>query len=137
MQVWHSVGNHSHLPDPLSLQRTSAASVQDFASTGNFSAPLGGATQKDVTGGWLLGSDPVKYGMPLATSASMLAWSMLEFPQGYREAGVFDESLQSVLAAATYMLNNLDTTGPTGTVFIAQVRYWILFLWSRPCRIGI
>jgi hypothetical protein len=64
--------------------------------------------------------------MPLATSASMLAWSMLEFPQGYRDAGVFDESLQSVLAAATYMLNNLDTTDPANTVFIAQVRFWYI-----------
>lgn len=99
------------------MQRTNAASFQDIAAISN-----GTASQKDVTGGWLIGSDPVKYGMPLATSASLLAWSMLEFPEGYKDAQVFDESLKNVVAAGTYILNNLDTTNPANTVFIAQVR---------------
>jgi hypothetical protein len=59
--------------------------------------------------------------MPLATGASLLAWSMVEFPDGFKAAGAYDSSADNVIAAATYILNNLDTTDPNNPVFIAQV----------------
>lgn len=60
--------------------------------------------------------------MPLATGASLLAWSMVEFPNGFRAAGAYDSSADNVIAAGTYILNNLDTTtDPNNPVFIAQV----------------
>ena len=33
-----------------------------------------------------MANDPVKYGLPLATSSAMLAWSYLEHGKGYQDA---------------------------------------------------
>jgi hypothetical protein len=36
---------------------------------------------RDVTGGWYDAGDNVKFNLPMAWSAGVLAWSVVEFPQ--------------------------------------------------------
>ena len=46
---------------------------------------------KDLTGGWYDAGDHVKFGLPMAFSATMLAWGAIASPQGYTKAGQLDE----------------------------------------------
>lgn len=46
---------------------------------------------KDLTGGWYDAGDHVKFGLPMAFSATMLAWGAIASPQGYTRAGQLDE----------------------------------------------
>lgn len=46
---------------------------------------------KDLTGGWYDAGDHVKFGLPMAFTATMLAWGAIESPEGYRKAGQLDE----------------------------------------------
>jgi hypothetical protein len=36
---------------------------------------------RDVTGGWYDAGDNVKFNLPMAWSAGVLAWSVVDFPQ--------------------------------------------------------
>jgi hypothetical protein len=41
----------------------------------------------DLSGGWFDAGDHVKFGLPMAYSATMLAWSLAEFPNAYAQVG--------------------------------------------------
>lgn len=42
---------------------------------------------KDLTGGWYDAGDHVKFGFPMAYSATMLGWGALDFKSGYEKSG--------------------------------------------------
>jgi endoglucanase len=42
---------------------------------------------RDLTGGWYDAGDHVKFGFPMAFSATALAWGAIDFPQGYTASG--------------------------------------------------
>lgn len=44
----------------------------------------------DLTGGWYDAGDHVKFGFPMAFSATMLAWGGIEFEAGYEASGQMD-----------------------------------------------
>jgi hypothetical protein len=44
-------------------------------------------TADAVPGGFYMGADYVKYGPPVASSMALLAWSVVEFGQGYEQVG--------------------------------------------------
>ncbi|MEV0649178.1 glycoside hydrolase family 9 protein [Phytomonospora sp. NPDC050363] len=61
------------------------------------SAPADGSdVGLDLTGGWFDAGDHVKFGLPMAFSATMLAWGAVEYPQAYTNSG-----------QATHLRNNL------------------------------
>ena len=41
----------------------------------------------DLTGGWYDAGDHVKFGFPMAASATMLAWSVVDYPESYELTG--------------------------------------------------
>ncbi|KUP96720.1 glycoside hydrolase family 9 protein [Thermobifida cellulosilytica] len=41
----------------------------------------------DLTGGWYDAGDHVKFGLPMAFTATMLAWGAIESPEGYTRSG--------------------------------------------------
>jgi hypothetical protein len=53
------------------------AAAAAAAAVALFRAPGG----RDVTGGWYDAGDNVKFNLPMAWSAGVLAWSVVEFPQ--------------------------------------------------------
>ena len=76
----------------------------------------------DLTGGYHDAGDYGKFGLPLASSLTNLAWGGLEFSKGYAAAGQTDELLAAVKWGTDYLLkcNVLDSAGKTA-FFVAQV----------------
>lgn len=65
--------------------------------------------------------DPVKYGLPLATSMSMLAWSYVEHKEAYVEAGSSGQVEEAIRSAAEYIMSCHISRDPANQMFIAQV----------------
>jgi hypothetical protein len=59
---------------------------------------------KPVTGGWYDAGDNVKFNFPMAWSAAVLGWGILEFKQGYQAAGELDEALANIDWVNNYFL---------------------------------
>ena len=58
----------------------------------------------DLTGGWYDAGDHVKFGLPMAGSATMLAWGIVEYRQGYVAAGQLDFALANLRWATDYFI---------------------------------
>ncbi|DBA75362.1 TPA: hypothetical protein ACH3X1_010629 [Trebouxia sp. C0004] len=73
-----------------------------------------------MTGGWYDAGDCLKLNFPAAFSASLLAWGLLEFPDGYTAAGQTEYALDSLRWIADYFVQNhhadLAFTGQIGNV---------------------
>src|SRR4030095_5675545 len=63
---------------------------------GNSAMNDGSDVGRDLTGGWFDAGDHVKFGLPMAASATMLAWGIVENRQGYVDAGQLDEALDNL-----------------------------------------
>jgi endoglucanase len=64
-----------------------------------------GADHKaDLTGGWYDAGDHVKFGFPMAASATMLAWGMVEYRDAYEKAGQLKYALDNLKWATDYFL---------------------------------
>jgi hypothetical protein len=71
----------------------------------------------DLSGGWYDAGDHVKFGLPMASSATLLAWSVIEYREGYVKAGQLDAILDNLRWVGDYFVK--CHTGPTE--FYAQV----------------
>ncbi|RUS47874.1 glycoside hydrolase family 9 protein [Cohnella sp. AR92] len=58
----------------------------------------------DLTGGWYDAGDHVKFGLPMASSATMLAWSVYEYASGYKQAGQYEEILDNLRWVNDYFI---------------------------------
>ena len=88
----------------------------------NTSANLQAGLKLDLTGGYHDAGDYGKFGLPLASSLTNLAWGGLQFAKGYAASGQSDDLLAAVKWGTDYLLkcNVLDASGKT-TFFVAQV----------------
>lgn len=58
----------------------------------------------DLTGGWYDAGDHVKFGLPMAATASMLAWSVYEYRDAYAESGQLEAILDNIKWATDYFI---------------------------------
>jgi endoglucanase len=58
----------------------------------------------DLTGGWYDAGDHVKFNLPMAYSAAMLAWSVYEYPSAYDETGELPKILDNIRWASDYLM---------------------------------
>ena len=58
----------------------------------------------DLTGGWFDAGDNVKFNLPMAYTATMLAWSMYEDPDAYEESGQKDFALENIRFVNDYFI---------------------------------
>jgi len=58
----------------------------------------------DLTGGWYDAGDHVKFNLPMAYSATMLAWSLYEDPDAYEESGQLTYALSNIRWANEYFI---------------------------------
>jgi len=58
----------------------------------------------DLTGGWYDAGDHVKFGFPMAATATMLAWSVYEYREGYENSGQLDAILDNIRWATDYFI---------------------------------
>jgi len=89
----------------------------------------------NLTGGYHDAGDHGKFGMPLASTISSLAWGGIAFKEGYNATGQLDELLAAVKWGTDYLLkaHGTDAAGNT-SFFVAQVGDVALdhALWSAP-----
>ena len=71
----------------------------------------------DLTGGWYDAGDNVKFNLPMAYSAAMLAWSVYENREGYEESG----QLQYVLDDIRWVTDYLMRCHPEDDIYYYQV----------------
>ena len=50
----------------------------------------------EVLGGWYDAGDHVKFNLPMAYSASMLAWGMYQYPEGLEKTGLMEQYANNV-----------------------------------------
>lgn len=58
----------------------------------------------DLSGGWYDAGDHVKFNLPMAWSATVLLWGMLEFKEGYTSAGQRDMACDMIRTPLDYFL---------------------------------
>ncbi|NMB33856.1 MAG: endoglucanase [Clostridium sp.] len=82
----------------------------------------------DLTGGWFDAGDHVKFNLPMAYTASMLAWTVYEYRDALEESGQLDYMLQQIRWAADYFIK----CHPEKNVYYYQVgdgngdhRWWV------------
>ena len=63
----------------------------------------------------------MKFGFPMAASATLLAWSILDFKRGYQHAGQYDWALEEIKWATDYFLNCNHHLGQGENKFWVQV----------------
>ena len=64
----------------------------------------GGDVGVDLSGGWFDAGDTVKFGLPMAYSATMLAWGLHEFPSAYERVGELPYARDNLRFALDYFL---------------------------------
>lgn len=64
----------------------------------------------DLTGGWYDAGDHVKFGFPMAATATMLAWGVIENPDAYEQTGQMPHIKNNLRFVADYFLK--AHTGP-------------------------
>jgi endoglucanase len=72
---------------------------------------------RDLTGGWFDAGDHVKFGFPMAASATMLAWGAVEYRSAYADAGQLDELMNNLRWVSDYFLK----AHPSANVLYGQV----------------
>ncbi|XP_041455178.1 endoglucanase E-4-like isoform X1 [Lytechinus variegatus] len=58
----------------------------------------------DLTGGWYDAGDHVKFGLPMASSATLLAWGIIEFKDAYMAAGQYENAKKQLRWATDYFI---------------------------------
>jgi hypothetical protein len=64
----------------------------------------GAAEGVDLTGGWFDAGDHVKFGFPMAFSATMLAWGVVDYPLAYEQAGQMKHIQNNLRFVADYFV---------------------------------
>ncbi len=65
----------------------------------------------DLVGGWYDAGDHIKFDLPAATSASMMAWSGIKFYDGYKQSGLLSELKKHLAWANSYFMKTYDNNG--------------------------
>ena len=72
---------------------------------------------RDLTGGWYDAGDHVKFGLPMAATATMLAWGIVDYRSAYVSSGQLDMALDQLKWATDYFIK----AHPTANELYGQV----------------
>ncbi len=101
------------LPDDHPISWRWDATLDDGAEVG-----------RDLSGGMFDAGDHVKFGLPMAGTATTLAWGGLAFEDGYKDTGAYAALSEHLRQLNDYFLNAYDDKGTadlSDDVFHAQV----------------
>ncbi|MEO1337767.1 MAG: glycoside hydrolase family 9 protein, partial [Myxococcota bacterium] len=71
----------------------------------------------DLSGGWFDAGDHVKFGFPMAATATMLAWGAVDYRSAYQQAGQLDDLMRNLRFVNDYFI----AAHPSPNVFYGQV----------------
>lgn len=63
-----------------------------------------GEKGEDLTGGYFDAGDYVKFGFPMASFTTLLAWGALDYKDAYEKAGEFNNVLQAIRWSTDYFI---------------------------------
>jgi cellulose synthase/poly-beta-1,6-N-acetylglucosamine synthase-like glycosyltransferase len=96
-------------------------------------------TSYDLSGGYMTNGQvgTVKMTMPIAWTTAMVAWGMLDFKEGYTQAGEYQAGLEFLVWSCEYLLKTIITGGsakPATWAVVWQVGNETVdsLSWSRP-----
>jgi endoglucanase len=72
---------------------------------------------RDLTGGWYDAGDHVKFGLPMAATATILAWSIVDYRSAYVQTGQLETALDQLKWATDYFIK----AHPTANELYGQV----------------
>ena len=72
---------------------------------------------RDLTGGWYDAGDHVKFGLPMAASATMLAWGIVDYRNAYVQTGQLSNALDQLKWATDYFIK----AHPTANELYGQI----------------
>lgn len=84
----------------------------------------------DLTGGYFDAGDHVKFGFPMAGTASVLGWGLLDYANGYKKAGEYENGLAALRWATDFFIK----AHPSPNELYAQVGDGNIdhAFWGRP-----
>ncbi len=71
---------------------------------GNSGLKDGADNKIDLTGGWYDAGDHVKFGFPMATSTTLLAWGVLEYEDAYKKSSQYNHLLDNLRWVNDYFI---------------------------------
>ena len=71
----------------------------------------------DLSGGWYDAGDHVKFGFPMASTATMLAWGALAYPEAYQKTNQLKHLKNNLRFVADYFMK----AHPSPNIFVGQV----------------
>jgi endoglucanase len=77
----------------------------------------GSAQGIDLTGGWYDAGDHMKFGLPMASSTTLLAWGVTEYEDAYKKSGQYNYVLDNLRWVNDYFIK----AHPSPTVLWGQV----------------
>ncbi|MBT9317030.1 glycoside hydrolase family 9 protein [Leptothoe spongobia] len=75
----------------------------------------------DLTGGYYDAGDHVKFGLPMASSLTLLSWGAIEYRAGYQTSGQYDELQAAIKWGTDYLLKAHISDGQTTQALYGQV----------------
>ncbi|BBM04020.1 glycoside hydrolase family 9 protein [Microbulbifer sp. GL-2] len=84
---------------------------------GNSTLDDGADNDVDLSGGWYDAGDHVKFGFPMASAATMLAWGVVDYPQAYSQSG----QMQHIKNNLRYIADYFVKAHPSANIFYGQV----------------
>ncbi|MCG5466120.1 glycoside hydrolase family 9 protein [Micromonospora sp. NPDC053740] len=104
--LFYEAQQSGRLPDWNRVSWRGDSALTDGASAG-----------VDLTGGWYDAGDHVKFGFPMAFSATMLAWGAVEYRSGYTASGQLPHLLNNLRFVNDYFIK----AHPSANVLYGQV----------------
>ncbi|XP_045614938.2 uncharacterized protein [Procambarus clarkii] len=91
--LFYEAQRSGHLPDNQRVTWRWDSALDDGSDVGH-----------DLTGGYYDAGDHVKFGFPMSYTATVLAWGLLDFPDGYEAAGQTAYGKEAVKWATDYFI---------------------------------
>ena len=106
--LFYEAQRSGELPDDNRIAWRGDSSLNDGSDVG-----------LDLTGGYHDAGDHVKFGLPLATSMTTLAWGGVEYEAAYKRLGQWDELLDAVKWGTDWILKaHVNPNGRTQDVYV-------------------
>ncbi|XP_072172400.1 LOW QUALITY PROTEIN: endoglucanase 1-like [Diadema setosum] len=122
--LFYEARRSGKLPDDNRIPYRGDSALDDMGNDG-----------EDLVGGWYTDGSTVKFGFPMASSVTILAWGIIDFETAYRDAGEYYNALDSIKWATDYFIKcHVNTNEFYGQVGDGHTAYSV---WGRPEELTI